>query len=553
MPPLITHFARNSPFCIRSALCVGALLAAMIRICAAQAPLLENRADRLEWFRDQGLGLFIHWSVDSQLGLIISHSLAGASDEYVERFYRELPKTFSPMQFDPSALARLARTSGFRYMVFTTKHHNGFCMWNTATVPFSIMHTPYGKDVTSQLFESFRAEGIAAGVYFSPDDFLWLHEHHKEIQRLVPEVQPSANPGLLQLDQQQLTELMSHYGPVSVVFFDGEAASLRDIVWKRQPEAVVTRGALETPEQNVPGAPLPGAWESNMTLGSAWGYQPSDEHYKSVHDLVKILIETRSKGGNLLLNVGLRPDGSLPAEQEERLRTLGSWIFINGDAIYGTRPWVVTNEGDIWFTRSKDHHVLYAILNDVDSLTWKRGASREFVLKTVRATAKTKIGVLGQNDHLVEYRPGLSAQSTYHQEADGLHVRVVRAQRLRDSDTWPYPSVVSLTDVQEAFSPPVVHTHPPGAANGTIALSGDWSNGEKAPGARFSFDYRIITGEDAQSRLHGWQHLREQPAARPGTYSVVFHPEAQQIYEFRAVLHHPLLTLYGDAVSIVAK
>jgi alpha-L-fucosidase len=513
---------------------------------------LANQPARLEWFQDQGLGLFIHWSVDSQLGVIISHSLAGASDEYVNRFYTDLPKTFDPTRFDPGALARLARLTGFRYMVFTTKHHNGFAMWDTKTTDFSITHTPYGKDIVAQLFDAFRAQGIATGIYFSPDDFRWLHENRKQIERLVPQVQPSTNPGLLQLDQAQVTELMTHYGKVSVAFFDGEAAGLRDIVWKTQPDAVVTRGAIETPEQNIPGAPLPGVWEANMTLGAAWGYQPSDEKYKTPQELIRILIQTRARGGNLLLNVGPKPDGSLPEEQEERLRTLGSWLFINGDAIYATRPWVVTNEGDIWFTRSKDHHTLYAIVDDKDDAPlWRRGQAREFVLKTVKATANTTVGVLGQNDRIVEYRPGLDPKSTFHQEADGLHVRVMRAQRLRDSDRWEYPSVIALTNVDENFTPPVVHTLTASPnPDGTLTLKGEWTDTQPAEGAQFGFETRIITGEDTSSRLYGWQRLPNQPAAQPGSYTATFRPAPGEQYEFRAVLRHPLLTLFGEAVPI---
>lgn len=533
-----------------------AVVALMLSVCA---PVLRaqreqppgNKPERLEWFRDQGLGLFIHWSADSQLGLIISHSLAGASDEYVDRYIRDLPRTFNPTHLEPEALARLAALSGFRYMVFTTKHHSGFAMWDTKTVPFSIAHTPYRKDITQQLFTAFRAEGLATGVYFSPDDFLWLHTHGKDIQRMVPGVQPSANPGLLALDQAQISELMKGYGPVSVVFFDGEAKGLREIAWRLQPDTVVTRGAIETPEQNVPGAPLPGAWEANMTIGSAWGYQPSDEKFKSVQDLLHILIQTRARGGNLLLNIGLDPDGSLPKEQEERLRTLGSWMFINSDSIYATRPWMVTNEGDLWFTQAKDHHTLYVIAEgQQNTADWKRGDSREFVLKTVRATPKTTVGVLGQNDRLVEYRPNLSAKSSFHQEADGLHVHVVRAQRLRDSDVWPYPSVIRLTDVEVAFTPPVVHTLSPTHMGGVFTLHGDWQSTTETQGASFGFDYRIITGEDTQSRLHAWQHLPVQPAPQPGSYTGVFEAAPGEQYEVRAVLVHPLLTIYGSAVPL---
>jgi alpha-L-fucosidase len=533
-----------------SALLLGVLTGA-VPTTAQTAVQPGNKPERLEWFRDQGLGLFIHWSADSQLGTIISHSLAGASDEYVDRYYRDLPKTFDPTHLEPDALARLASLTGFRYMVFTTKHHSGFAMWNTKTEPFGVEHTPYGKDITQQMFNAFRAQGLATGVYFSPDDFRWLHENGKQIQRLVPDVQPSMNPGLLAMDQAQMTELMKGYGPVSVVFFDGEAKGLRDIAWKLQPDTVVTRGAIETPEQNVPGAPLPGAWEANMTIGSAWGYQPSDEKFKSVQDLLNILIQTRARGGNLLLNIGLEPDGSLPKEQEERMRTLGSWMFINSDAIYATRPWVVTNEGNLWFTRSKDRHTLYVIAQgDENTAQWKRGTVREFVLKTVRATPNTTAALLGQNDRLVEYRPNLDPKSTFHQEADGLHVRVMRAQRLRDSDEWPYPSVIRLTNVDEAFTPPEVHTLAATRSGKTVTLHGEWKDSSETTGARFGFDYRIITGEDTQSRLHGWQHVEMQPAAKPGSYTAQFQPDPGERYEVRAVLAHPLLTIYGEPVVI---
>ena len=518
----------------------------------APATQLDNRPERLDWFRDQGLGLFVHWSIDSELGLIISHSLAGSSHDYASRFYRDLPKTFNPTGFDPDRLARLARLAGFRYMVFTAKHHNGFAMWNTATTDFSITHTPYRADITQKLLSSFRGQGLATGLYFSPDDFHWLFQNGKPIQRLVPQVQPRANPGLMQLDQRQVTELMTRYGPVSVFFFDGEATGLRDLVWRSQPNTVVTRGALETPEQNVPGAPLAGAWEANMTLGTAWGEQPTDDVIKPVDEVVRTLVHVRSRGGNLLLNVSPTAEGTLPVAQEQTIRTLGSWMFLNGEAIYSTRPWVVTNEGDLWFTRSKDGHSLYVIVDGASNTTgWKRGDRRDFVLKTVRSTAATKISVLGQSDELVEYRPEIDARSRAEQKPDGLHISVVRAQRMRDSDVWPLPTVIRLTDVAAAFTPPQVHTLPAlREPNGTLQLRGDWSGAAAAPGATFSFEVRDITGEDKQSRLRGWAALPTQPASNPGAYTATFTPQPGRQYEVRSVLAHPLLTLYGEAVPL---
>ena len=130
-----------------------------------------NRPERLAWFQDQALGMFIHWSVDSQLGSVISHSMVGASQDYLQRYIDDLPKTFLPTRFDPDDWARQAKVAGMKYVVFTTKHHNGFCMFETQTTPFNIMNTPYARDITRQIVDAFRKWGIAIGFYFSPDDF----------------------------------------------------------------------------------------------------------------------------------------------------------------------------------------------------------------------------------------------------------------------------------------------------------------------------------------------------------------------------------------------
>ena len=176
-----------------------------------------NRPERLEWFRDQGFGLFIHWSVDSQLGTVISHSLVGASDDYTRRFFDELPRTFNPRLFHPEDWAALAKLAGIRYVVFTAKHHSGFCMWPTATTDFSIAHTPFPRDITGEIIGAFRAQGIAPGLYESPDDFWWLWKNGKVIQRGIPSVQPAQNPGLMRHNQDQVRELLTRYGGALVI------------------------------------------------------------------------------------------------------------------------------------------------------------------------------------------------------------------------------------------------------------------------------------------------------------------------------------------------
>ncbi len=413
---------------------------------AAESEAAGNRPERLEWFRDQGFGLFIHWSVDSQLGSVISHSMVGASEEYLQRFIHELPRTFNPRKFEPRDWAVLARLAGVKYVVFTAKHHSGFCMFPTETTPFNIMNTPFHRDIVKEVLDAFRAEGIAPGLYFSPDDFWWLHEHGKTIQRNTPEVAPANNPGLLAHDRAQVKELLSGYGPVDVMFFDGPPEGLRELAWDLQPNLVVTRGAMQTPEQFVPGTPIEGPWESCITMGTQWQYKPTNEHYKSGRELIGLLIETRAKGGNLLLNIGPKPDGELPLEQAERLREIALWMFVNSEAIYAVRPWVVTNEKDIWFTRKKNENTVYAFVRSEEP--WKHGTWRDLTLRSVRATEPTEVSVLGQSDTVLEYKPGVVPRTEWKQDAEGLHIHAMRAQRLYNDRTWPNPVVLKLTHVK---------------------------------------------------------------------------------------------------------
>ncbi|MGH9665807.1 MAG: alpha-L-fucosidase, partial [Bryobacteraceae bacterium] len=415
-----------------------------------------NKAERLEWFRDQGFGLFIHWSADSQLGVVISHSLVGASEDYTRRFFTELPQTFNPRKFYPEDWAALAKLAGVRYVVFTTKHHSGFCMWDTRTTNFGVSDTPFHRDIVAEVLRAFRERGIAAGMYFSPDDFHWLHDHGAMVDRSRPEVAPANNPGLLALDKAQIKELLTQYGPVNVIFLDGPPEGLREEAWALQPDIVVTRGAITTPEQYVPGVPLAGAWEACITMGTAWQYQPQNEKYKSGGQLISLLVETRARGGNLLLNVGPKPDGELPIEQEERLREMALWMFVNGEAIHSVRPWVITNERDIWFTKKKDADTVYAIVKPKDR--WQRGEWKDIVLRSVRATEATEVSVLGQNDRVLEYQPNVHPKTTFREEADGLHIRAMHTQRLQDNSQWPNPVVLKITHAQAALTPPRIET-----------------------------------------------------------------------------------------------
>jgi alpha-L-fucosidase len=536
------------------AVCVVAVGGVAPAVMAAEAdPTIGslNKPERLEWFRDQGFGLFIHWSVDSQLGSVISHSLVGASDDYRQRFFEDLPRTFNPRKFHPEDWAALAKLAGIRYVVFTAKHHSGFCMWPTATTDFGISHTPFKRDLTREILDAFRAQGIAPGLYFSPDDFWWLHTHGKPIQRHVPEATPAKNPGLLAHDQAQVRELLTRYGPIDVVFFDGPHEGLRELAWKLQPQTVVTRGAIITPEQVIPGVPLDAAWESCITMGTQWQYKPTNESYKTGGQLIGLLIETRAKGGNLLLNVGPKPDGELPIEQEERLREIALWMYVNNESIYSVRPWVITNEGDVWFTKKKDANTVYAIVKTKER--WPYGTWREFTLKSLRATARTEVSVLGQNDEVLEYQPTVIPKSTWKQSGDGLYIRAMHAQRLYNNRQWPNPVVMKITNVEPALVPPQVETLRPQftSAGGAARLVGAIRKLGESKRLEVGFEYRDITGLDLTERNSSWTAtpLVEKQAVGEFSYDVPGLVSGHT-YDVRAVVKHPLLTLYGSEVQL---
>jgi len=412
-------------------------------------PLIgENRPERLHWFQDQGLGLFIHWSLDSQLGTVISHSMVGASEDYLDRFVNQLPSTFHPAKFDAHEWARLARVVGIRYVVFTTKHHSGFAMFETSTTDFGILQTPFACDVTREVVEAFRAQGIAVGFYFSPDDFHFLREQNILISRRRPEAQPPNNPELMAHNRKQVRELLTQYGPVDVMFFDGPAEGLLELTWEIQPDVVITRGVMQTPEiapstgQNLPDQTSSEPWEACFTMGTSWQYKPTNESYRSGTEWIEALVETRAKGGNMLLNIGPEPSGQIPVEQEALLREIGLWMFVNGEAIHGVRPWVATNEGDVFYTYRKEAATVYAI---VTGEPWPWGERKTISISRVRASEETAITVLGQNDEVLEYRPEADPSTHWKQTESELQISAVRAQRLYNDRTWPNPVVLKIT------------------------------------------------------------------------------------------------------------
>jgi len=407
----------------------------------------RNNPAREEWFMDQAVGLFIHWSLDSQLGTVISHWMCGASDELQQKFINEMPARFYPREFHADDWARFAKLAGFKYVVFTTKHHSGFCMFDTKTTDFNVMKTAFGRDINRELMDAFRKQGLATGSYFSPFDFLWLIENNIDLHFATPEVLPVNNPGLMEYNRRQLTELLNNYGKIDMAFFDGPPTGLKDIVRDSDPDTLITRGEMATPEQVMPDAPIPGPWEANYTLGTQWNYKPTNEVYKSGTELIEMLIEIRAKGGNILLNVTADPSGRIPVEQQRLLQELGTFLFYNGEAIYEIRPWNVTNEDNIWFTKAKDTNTVYAFVTKDE---WPHGERREFCLKSVKATDETTIELVGQNGKILEHQPESDNETRWHQDDDGLHISARRCYRVYNDRNWPNPIVIRITNAAEA-------------------------------------------------------------------------------------------------------
>lgn len=428
---------------------VSVLAIAFLLVYYTNVSYSQNRTKSLSEFKSLGYGLFIHWSLDSQIGTVISHSLVGSSDEYKQKFFNDLPRTFDPSDFDPKKWARLAKVNGIKYVVFTAKHHSGFCMFDTNATDFNVTNTPYGKDITQEVINAFRNQGIKIGLYFSPDDFHFIHNQGHLISRNRSEALPTNNPKLMSHNKEQIRELMTNYGPIDILFIDGEAEGIRELAWDINPDLVITRGAMETPEiapstsQELPAEQLPDVWEAVFTMGTSWHYRPTNKNYRDGTDLIETLIETRAKNGNMLLNVGPTPNGEIPTEQKGLLREIGTWLFVNEEAVYDIEPWVVTNENNIWFTQSKSTDAVYAIVTRPD---WEWGSEKTVTLESVRATDSTNVHVLGQNGNVLEYNTDVDPEPTWTNTASGLVITAYRAQRIYNDRTWPNPVVLKITN-----------------------------------------------------------------------------------------------------------
>jgi alpha-L-fucosidase len=400
-----------------------AALASASSLRAQRAPVYVPETDplvleKLEQWQDLKLGLLMHWGTYSQWGIVESWSLCSEDEPWCKRSmpdysayktaYEALQTTFNPVKFDPERWAKAAKDAGMKYVVFTTKHHDGFSMFDTKQTDYKITSpkTPFSSspraDVTRAIFDAFRAKGFMIGAYFSKPD--WHSPDYWWPYFATPDRNPNYDikkyperwQRFVAFTHAQIDELMSNYGRMDILWLDGgwvrvrTDAEIRDEMNRpdykfmhyqsqpidmprivanaraKQPGLIVVDRDVPgpyqnylTPEARVPEKALPYPWEVPMPMANSWSYVPNDS-YKSPRTLIHMLVDVVAKGGNLLLNIGPGPDGMWHAAAYDRLGALGAWMKVNSEAIYGTRAIAPYADGKVRLTRGKDGSV-YAI------------------------------------------------------------------------------------------------------------------------------------------------------------------------------------------------
>ena len=415
-------------------------------------PVVLNRID--EW-QDLKLGFMMHWGMYAQWGVVESWSIC--NEPWIDRQgepytdykarYQALNKTFNPTHFQPERMAAAAKEAGMRYVVFTTKHHDGFCMFRSAETDYSVAGSdcPYSRnaqpDITLDIVNAFRSAGLWTGLYFSKPD--WHHADYWAPEWATPDrnvnydiaEHPDRWERFKTFTHNQIRELTHNYGDIDILWLDGgwvrpawslneetlpwlgcyqriqdiDMDALASIARSDNPDLIIVDRSVggryenyRTPEKQVPDTLLPYPWETCMTMGDSWSYVPGD-HYKSTTTLVHMLADVVAKGGNLLLNVGPDADGSLPEEALQRMKELGAWMRANGEAIYGTRPLYPYCRDKVRFTQSKDGKHRYALCL-LDEGTRQVSFAVPFAVKKVRLISSPKGGkakAVGQGGNTV--------------------------------------------------------------------------------------------------------------------------------------------------------
>lgn len=345
-----------------------------------------QRNERMQWWHEARFGMFIHWGVYAQMaGVYNGHEQQRGGAEWIMNRmkvpvadYRKMVKEFNPVNYNPDEWVRMAKDAGMKYIVITSKHHDGFALFDSKASAWNVVDaTPYGKDLLKPLAEACKKYGMKLGFYYSQAQD-WNNAGGSAARKEMKEGWPNPDSALIDaytkehsghwdpfqitktFDQYindvavpQVKEILSNYGEISVLWWDTptnmtDTAALKlQEVLKLQPKIITNDrlkrpnfpGDTKTPEQKIPSqSELDGMdWETCMTMNGTWGFRTSDHNWKSTETLIRNLCDIASKGGNYLLNIGPKPDGTFPQESIDRLKAIGSWMKINGEAIYATK------------------------------------------------------------------------------------------------------------------------------------------------------------------------------------------------------------------------
>ena len=359
-------------------------------------PTDQQVLDKLDKWQDLKFGVLFHWGLYSVPGIVESWSICSEDEDWIPRdksmsyedykkWYWGLKDKFNPVNFNPEQWADVMEDAGMKYMLFTTKHHDGFCMFDSKYTDFSIANGAFKdnprNNVAKYVFEAFRQKNFMIGCYFSKPDWhcewFWNPYYSTPNRRQNYKIEQHKDwwKNYQTFTENQLGELMSDYGSMDILWLDGGWVTGDDVnldrvlekARKTHPGLISVdrsiRGKNEnyqTPERSIPATQLNYPWESCITLSNDWGWVPNAP-YKSPEKVISILAEIVAKGGCLALGVGPTPDGIIEQPVVDRLHKIGEWMRTNGEAIYNTRITPVYNDGKTWFTANKDGETLYAI------------------------------------------------------------------------------------------------------------------------------------------------------------------------------------------------